>query len=237
LEDPTNIHHNARGRPYHAIYREPAFPGVVCLEHGYDASSWARRCARFRKLLSNSDAQRLGLHIDYERSPSSQSTSDPANLSVGSDAANCRLQLLVNQSVELMRMADSINISSFHLVAILMVFPQSCSAGLEEVMIPSAEQGDHVCELSNACSMRLEALDENFPGGIQNGRCFARVRPHPRATVLRYVVPHAIKNGKGYPLLGNCSAMLPHDALRFRAMLCHLFPDFFEEVSGPASHK
>merc|ERR1712151_11163 len=101
--DTAQIGHNEKGRPFHKVYQEPRFDRVLCLEHGFDAASWTRRCTRFKQLLSNADALRLGVHIDYEI------------------AGACNLVNLTLQAAELMRAADNLGMHSFHLVAILMV--------------------------------------------------------------------------------------------------------------------
>ena len=60
---------------------------------------------------------------------------------------------------------------------------------------------------------------------------FACVRPRPNVTLLRYVVPHSIRNGAGNPLPKGQNALLAEDAERVHAVLRWMFPEHF-----PAAH-
>jgi len=231
LADSTQIIHNEKGRPFHKIYREPQFPRACCLEHGYDAPSWARRCNRFKQLLLNGHASRLGIHIDYENTTTQLAKSDSQSCSP------CSLDVIVSQAAELMRTADDLGMYSFHLVAVFMISQESSSADATRIQIePFARKtsdGYGQCD----AFVDVESLDEQVDEhcAMTNTRvqasdlrgCFARVCPHERATVVRYIVPHTIRNAKGYPLLGNCSALIHEDSARLHAILSMLYPTFF----------
>jgi hypothetical protein len=257
LTDQVHLCHDASDgdKPYHGLYSEPtlggSYPRVQLWLHGYDRATWMRRCERMRELLHDappmadapsledapppalaqesraarveSRTPTLGLHLDFENEHEELASAT---------SAGSRLDRFTAEAIALGDAADSLAGACFIVVAVLFVSRHRSSATQVDVLgahadtdapAPEAEIPETkipVASSSPVSRVPLVAID-----GADG--CFACARPKPNVTVLRYVVPHAIRNGAGNPLPKGQNALLEQDAERLHAVLRSLFPDFF----------
>jgi hypothetical protein len=220
LASPAHVARDARGRPSHAVYREPAFARAECWVHGLDAESWARRCARLRVLLHDGAEGRprmsvLGLHVDFEAAPSA----DPRHRPYFAADEAPRLAVFAADAARLGAAVDGLAGCDMRLVAILCVPAGSASA----------TPGAWAAACGGSAAPEQIAFEVDAPGGAREpaSACFSCARPRPNVTVLRYVLPHSARNRFGNPLPSDQHALLPEDACRVHALLRALYDEFF----------
>mmetsp|Transcript_74345 Transcript_74345/g.124067 ORF Transcript_74345/g.124067 Transcript_74345/m.124067 type:complete len:437 (+) Transcript_74345:62-1372(+) len=217
LENENHVRCSPLGRTYHALYDSDTFPKSTLWEHGYDAASFHRRCRRLRQVMHSDLCEKLGLHIAFELPPLDALTKEIRTKALDSRrpgepawalSHSTSLQEVVTDAIALMQSIERIgNVHKFQLLAVLFCFRESESERLTRVQGVCDEM-----ELKPALSVGCD--------------CFARIDPLPNVTVLRYTVPHHLKNGEGLPLPPDGSELLPNDARRLHAVLKTLYPGF-----------
>ena len=221
LMDESLVRHNAANKPYHATYCGAELGGAYTRTqlwlHGHDRPTWARRCERLRELLhdatppneegepSRDDVRTptLAVHVDFE------------NISVEPAAASTtgRLDECATEAAALSEAAQALAGAKLHIVAILFV----------TIGTPSALQADVTAGVTAGDGLVRIPLE---PAAGGDGS-FAIARLRSNVTLLRYVVPHGIRNGAGNPLPKGQNALLEEDATRLHAVVQAVFPDFF----------
>ena len=226
LADEAQAVPSEDGKMRHATYNDEVYPRVQLWLHGFDPPTWARRCERLRELMHDAPraggecAQVLALHIDFEASSSSGGGGSSSASIV--QPLQSRLDAFATEAAQLGAAAEGATAgASLHVVACL--FVQSASE--------SAAQSDVAAPLSAAGGGGERLAMESGLAGDDSG-CFARVRPRPNVTVLRYVLPHERRNGAGNPLPKGQNSLLPDDAERLAAVLRALFPQHFPAAAS-----
>ena len=164
----------------------------------------------------------LGLHLDFENEHEELASAT---------SSGSRLDQFAAEAIALGDAADSLAGASFVVVAVLFVSRLGSSATQADVLgahagtgapVPEAERPEAEIPAASSSPVRVPLVAIDGADG-----CFACARPKRNVAVLRYVVPHAIRNGAGNPLPKGQNALLDQDAERLHAVLRSLFPDYF----------